>query len=84
MLADGACREVTLAPYPDIFSAVAILPVDSVLDAGLASLPRRELYGREGLFARWEAAAVLQRQAAQRRLPLRWKGGERSRGAGSI
>ena len=50
-IADGAWWEVTLAPHPDIGSAVAIVPVDSVLDAGLASLPPCELCGQEGVYA---------------------------------
>ncbi len=51
LLADGAWWEVGLARLPNVRSADAILPIDSVLDAGLASLPPGELYGREGVYA---------------------------------
>lgn len=51
LLADGAWWEVTLARHPNVRSADAILPIDSVLDAGLASLPPGELCGREGVYA---------------------------------
>ena len=51
LLADGAWWEVRLARHPNVRPADAILPIDSVLDAGLASLPPGELYGREGVYA---------------------------------
>ena len=51
LLADGAWWEVTLARHPDVRSVDAVPPIDFVLDAGLASLPPGELYGREGMYA---------------------------------
>ena len=51
LLADGTWWEVTLARHPDVRSVDAVAPIDFVLDAGLASLPPGELYGREGVYA---------------------------------
>ena len=76
LLADGAWWEVTLALHPDICSAAEIKPIDSVLDAGLASLASRELYGREGVYA------VRKRQLSRRdagRLGLTGRRADRKR-----